>query len=310
MDELKNINAYGLMIFTLVYEQQSLSKVARLQNVAPSTISRVIAQLEQSLGCQLFHRNTRSVIATEHADVLIDYARQISQNLTDVFEQIGEQRREIQGRVRLNAPVLFGQLHIAPWLAELNARYPKLLIELILTDEFIDPYKASTDIIFRIDHLPDSNFHARVLHQVHYHLLASPTYLRQSSALNSPADLIDHRCLVYQGIYGANKWYFQQQGQLTDTAIQTTLISNNAGALTIAAEKGLGLVLFPDWLVYQELEQGRLQAVLSKYQGSIYTVSQFISVIYPHTKKMPTKVRTVIDFFIEKYGTPVYWQCD
>lgn len=310
MEQLKNINGYALMIFSLVYEHKSFSIVARLQHVAPSTISRVISQLEQSLNCQLFHRNTRAVIATEHAEMLIDYARNISQNLTDIFDQIGEQRREIQGRVRLNAPVLFGQLHIAPWLAELNARFPKLVFELILTDEFIDPFKSSTDIIFRMNHLPDSNFHARVFHQVQYYLLASPQYLKQHATINSPVDLIDHQCLVYQGVYGPNKWYFKTNEQLTATAISATLTSNNAAALTTAAKQGMGLVLFPDWLVYEEIQTGTLIPLLSEYQGTIYTEPQFISVIYPHTKKMPTKVRTVIDFFIEKFGCPAYWQCD
>lgn len=310
MDELKNINAHALFIFTLVYEYKSFSHVARQQNVVPSSISRVISQLEQSLGCQLFYRNTRSVIATENAEILIEYARNIHQNLTEVFEHIGEQQSEIRGRVRLNAPVLFGQLHIAPWLAEFNELYPKVVIDLTLTDEYIDPYKTSSDLIFRIDALPDSNFHARVLHQVKYYLLASPRYLNKSHKLYHPQDLIHHQCLVYQGVYGPNIWRFKTDDQLQEVPIQTTFTSNNAAALMIAAEQGMGLVLFPDWLVHQQIQQQTLMPLLTEFQGSIYNTQQSISVIYPHMKTMPTKIRVMIDFFVKKYGTPTYWQCD
>ena len=308
MNQLKDISGYTLMIFIQVYEHRSFSLVSRIESVAPSSISRIILQLEKKLGQQLFYRNTRSLIPTENAEILIHYARKITSQLNEAIDEIQNSGNDAQGLVRINAPILFGQLHIAPWLVELNSIYPNLEIELILSDDFIDPYKKTTDIIFRISQLLDSGFHARVIHKVQYHLVASPKYIKKFGTLTSPKDLAQHKCLVYQGSQGMNKWYFKQKNSFANVQLNTILRSNNAESLRIAALNGLGLVLFPDWIIGNDLKHNNLKKLLSDYTCSISLDELHIAAIYPQTQKMPKKVRVVIDFFIKKFGRPTYWQ--
>ncbi|TCM61423.1 regulatory helix-turn-helix LysR family protein [Acinetobacter calcoaceticus] len=176
---INNIQSDALRIFILVYEQLSFSAVARMDNVSPSSISRSILQLEQNLGVQLFYRNTRHLVASEYAGILIVYARQIQSQLNQALTALQQHSGEIKGWVRINAPVLFGQMHLAPHLAVLQQQFPALLIDLQLSDDFIDPYQDAADLIFRISPMPDSSLKSRVIDRCKYHLAASPAYLQK-----------------------------------------------------------------------------------------------------------------------------------
>lgn len=161
-------------------------------------ISRVILQLEDALGQQLFYRNTRAVIPTEAGRLFVEYARAMTEQLSEARKELLDRSLEPAGTVRINAPVFFGQRHIAPWLPALSRRYPRLAIELTQTDDYIDPHREASDVIFRIGALTDSSFHARVFGTQRYHLAASPAYLQRHGEPAAPADLHHHRSLVYR----------------------------------------------------------------------------------------------------------------
>ncbi len=163
MADVGNINLRALQLFIAVYDSHSFSVVARREGVSPSLISRVIQQLEDALGQQLFYRNTRAVVPTEAGNLFADYARGMTEQFAHAQRELQDRAQQPGGLVRINAPVYFGQRHIAPWLAGLADRYPELEYELILTDDFVDPHRQATDIIFRISALPDASYHAKVL---------------------------------------------------------------------------------------------------------------------------------------------------
>lgn len=114
--------------------------------------------------------------------------------MEEARRELNERTLEPSGMVRINAPVFFGQRHVAPALPGLTERYPKLSIELTLTDDYIDPHREPADVIFRIGVLTDSAFHARVFGQQCYHLAASPDYIRRHGMLGSPEELARHKC--------------------------------------------------------------------------------------------------------------------
>lgn len=267
MYDAGNINLRALLIFIDVYETQNFSVVARREGISASQVSRVIHQLEDALGQQLFYRNTRAMIPTESGHLFIRHARAIAGNLEDARREMDERAGEPSGVIRINGPVFFGQKHIAPGLAGLAARYPRLSIELTLTDDFIDPHRDAADLIFRIGALTDSSFHARGFGQQFYHLAASPAYLRQYGAPQGPEDLSRHHCLVYRGSSGPNRW-----------------------------------------LVSDKLKSGELVALLTDRECSINTEPQSIAAIYPNARHPPLNVRAVIDYYVERFGTPPYWQ--
>jgi DNA-binding transcriptional LysR family regulator len=230
-------------------------------------------------------------------------------NLDDARRELDERKREPSGVVRINAPVFFGQRHIAPGLPGLTERYPRLSIELTLTDDYIDPHRDAADVIFRIGALTDSTFHARVLGQQFYHLAASPAYLRKYGAPETPDDIVQHKCLIYRGSSGPNRWLLRRPGEAwTHYPVSPLMSSNNAETLLIAALGGMGIVLFPDWLIGDRFHSGELVKLLPEWETSINTEPLNIAAVYPHTRHPPLNVRAVIDYYVETFGSPLYWQ--
>ena len=309
MKRLNQIDLRTLRFFLSVFDAQNFSEIARREDVSASMISRSIYQLEEGLGQQLFYRNTRAIVPTEAGKLFFIYAKQMIEQLDEAQERLQDRASEPSGLIRLNAPVFFGESHIAPWLPALSERYPQLAIDLTLTDEYIDPLKSGTDIIFRIGHLTDSSFHARILGDQRYYLAASPAYIKQYGEPQTGRDLQQHQCLVYQGHAGANRWLLKQGNEdWVHYPITPRMTSNNARSLLTAALEGMGVVLFPDWLIGQALQQGTLVKLMSHYQAAINTRPQHIAAIYPHVRHPPLNVRIVIDYFSQVYAKPLYWQ--
>lgn len=309
MNDVNAVSIKTLLLFISVFNAQSFSVVARREGVSASMVSRTIQQLEDALGQQLFYRNTRAVVPTEAGRLFVSYARTITEQVSEARKALQDRTLEPGGLIRINAPVFFGQRHIAPWLAGLTARYPQLQIELTQTDDFIDPHRDATDLIFRIGALTDSSFHARVFGTQVYHLAASPAYLHQHGVPQSPADLNQHKCLVYKGSSGPNRWLFKLPHEnWTHYPVAALLASNNAETLLISALKGMGVVLFPDWLLGDCLKKGELIKVLPEYAAAIHTEPQHIAAIYPNVRHPPLNIRVTIDYFAQVYGSPLYWQ--
>lgn len=309
MEDLQQITIRTMRLFVAIVELGNFSEVARREGIAASSVSRVVQQLESALQTQLLYRNTRAVVPTEAGRLFARYARSMLDQMNEAQWELQQRAREPSGLVRLNAPVVFGQRHIAPWLGELSNRYPQLNIELMQTDEFIDPHRDATDLLFRIGVLGSSTLHARVFATPQYHLAASPAYLAHAPALAQPADLYRHNCLVYRGFAGPQRWFFLDNDRRWQPhTFSGSLTSNNAETLVSAALNGMGMVVFPDWLIGDALKSGALVPVLPQFAVSTTLEPQAIAAIYPNVRRPPLKVRAVIDFFVEKYGSPAYWQ--
>lgn len=309
MSEPGNISIRALLIYIDVYETQNFSVVARREGISASQVSRIIHQMEDALGQQLFYRNTRAIIPTESGHLFIRYARAMTSSMEEARRELNERTLEPSGMVRINAPVFFGQRHVAPALAGLTERYPRLSIDLTLTDDYIDPHRDPADVIFRIGTLTDSTFHARVFGQQFYHLAASPDYIHRHGIPESPEELARHKCLVYRGSSGPNRWLLRKHGEeWVHYPVSPLMSSNNAETLLIAALGGMGIVLFPDWLIGDQLKRGELIVLLPELDKSIKTESQHIAAIYPNTRHPSLNVRAIIDYYLDAFGSPLYWQ--
>ena len=300
MDKFNDLNIKSLRLFVAILNHGSFSEVARQEGISPSSISRQIQQMEAALGQQLFYRHTRAVSATEAGRLLGFHARKVLAQLSEAGLALQEQAMEPSGQI--------GQLHIAPHLAELCQRYPRLSIDLQQTDSFVDPLLAAQDLLFRIGVLNDSGMQGRILAAQNYRLAASPAYLARAGVPTSPAQLQQHQCLIFKGDHGPQRWFFRQPGQdWIAHALHGPLVGNNAKTLCQAALDGMGLVMFPSWLIGQALRDKSLQLVLPDYAVSNSLEQQQIAALYPGGRHLSLKVRAVIDFFVAKFGAPAYW---
>lgn len=229
MHGLNELGFKALRLFVAVLDHGSFSEVARREGLAPSSISRQIQLIEQALSQQLLYRHTRAVTPTEAGRLLGHHARRVLTQLEEAGQALQEQEREPSGLVRINAPVVFGQLHVAPWLGALCERFPKLQFDIQQTDSYVDPLQEGADLLFRIGALHDSSMQARVLAPQRYHVAASPAYLVRHGTPRHPRELAEHQCLAYKGDSGLQRWFFRQgqhdwtpysvKGPLTGTSV-------------------------------------------------------------------------------------------
>ncbi|MEB2517072.1 LysR family transcriptional regulator [Pseudomonas sp. YuFO20] len=308
MHGLNELGFKALRLFVAVLDQGSFSEVARREGLAPSSISRQIQLMEQALGQQLLYRHTRAVTPTEAGRLLGEHARLVLVQLEEAEQALQEQQSEPSGLVRINAPVVFGQRHLTPWLGQLCARYPKLQLDIQQTDSYVSALQEGADLLFRIGPMHDSSMQGRILAPHRFQVAASPAYLQRHGTPQHPDDLAVHQCLAYKGVSGLQRWFFRK-GQLpwTPYTVKGPITGNHADTLTQAAEQGLGLVMFPSWLIGEAVRNGTLVPVLGEYQVSNSLEPQQIAVLWPGSRRLSVKVRTVIDFFVECFGEVPYW---
>jgi len=298
MDKLASIRA-----FTKVVQHNSFAAAARDLRLSRSAVSKHIIELEEDLGVQLLSRTTRNVTPTENGHVYYERCLVILTGLEEADLAATRSQAEVRGLLRVNAPMSFGTLHLARAVADFMEKHPELRIQLILSDQQIDPVQEGFDVTLRIADLPSSSMIARKIAPAHRALCASPSYLAQRGTPQHPTDLRDHTCLNYGHLATGNQWKLTGADGDHWIAIPWTLCTNNAEVLRDAAVKGRGIALLPTFIAGADIQQGRLATILTSYKApeiSIYA-------LYPGTRHLSLKVRVFIDFLLERFGGRPYW---
>jgi DNA-binding transcriptional LysR family regulator len=299
MDRLRTIEA-----FVRVAESGSFSEAARRLRSSKSAVSRQVATLEAELDARLFHRTTRSLTLTEAGRSYFERATRILADLEEANLSVSQLQAAPRGRLRVNAPMSFGFLHLAPAIPDFLSRYPQIEVDMIMNDRFVDLVDEGFDVAVRIGRLEDSSLVARKLAPIRRAVCASSTYLNARGVPHSPDDLTAHECLCYSNVAVANEWRFTaQDGRLWPVQVKGRLSTNNGDALVAAALKGLGLVNQPTFIVGHHLQDGTLIAVLDEFVHQ----DMAVSAVYPHSRHLSPKVRAFVDFLVERFGPRPYW---
>ena len=298
MDKLNSIRA-----FTKVVQHSSFAAAARDLRLSRSAVSKHVIELEQELGVQLLSRTTRSVTATENGQAYYERCLAILSDLEEADLSATRLQAEVHGLLRINAPMSFGTLHLARAVADFMEKYPDLRIQLLLSDQQVDPVQEGFDVTLRIADLPSSSMIARRIAPARRAICASPSYLARHGTPKHPDDLRGHACLTYGHLATGNQWKLTGPDGDHWIAIPWTLCTNNAEVLRDAAVQGRGIALLPTFIAGADFQQGRLATILPGYQApeiSIYA-------IYPATRHLSLKVRVFIDFLVERFGGRPYW---
>ncbi|BBM64762.1 LysR family transcriptional regulator [Vibrio alfacsensis] len=306
-----DVSLLEIKLFLMTTQFGNFSEVARRQDMTPSSVSRKMAQLEEKVGTKLLHRHTRSISLTDEGVAFNKQCTDIINQYERVVEHIEQRANTPRGTVKISAPVAFGRLHIAPYLPELLERYPLLKVEIQQTDAFVDPAAESIDLMIRIGVPQDSSLRMKRFAKQRYIMAASPSYLKSYGIPSKPEELEQHNCLVFKGTSGLQRW-FVGKDKLEPYEVSGSLYSNNAETLVASAVGGSGIVVFPTWLIGEELKSGKLVPLLENYEVSTSLEQQSISALYLETDNLAAKVRVVIDFLEEKFrskssNTLCYW---
>jgi DNA-binding transcriptional LysR family regulator len=299
----------GMRMFTEVVESGSFSAAGRRLGLAASSVARAIGALENQLGVRLLNRTTRKLGLTEAGRLYHERSRRILAEVDEARLSVTQLEAAPRGTLRLNVPVVFGRLHIAPALPDFLALHPALRVDLAVTDAFVDLVEEGVDLAIRIGELEDSSLIARRLAPNRRVLCASPAYLDRHGIPTSPHDLSEHNCLMYKQ-QNRSVWRLRDDARIHEIRVSGPLLANNADVLHTAALGGVGLTILPIWLVGRDIQRGALKIVLADYQVSPGALDTNIYAVFPHSRHLSAKVRAFIDFMHERIGTHPYWEVD
>lgn len=300
MKQLPDLEAWA--IFARVVQLGSFSKTAQDLGVTQATVSKAIARLEGRLKTMLFHRTSRQLTLTESGQVALERAERILQEGLAVEQEMTEQSSRLRGPIRITLPMSFGIACVAPLLPEFMRLHPEVQLEIQFSDQQVDLVANRLDLALRISQLQDSSLLARKLATVRIVLVGSPAYFAQHGRPVQPADLAQHHSLLYTQTGVAVPWRFRhaEQGEAS-VVLAGALLVNNADALTPALLAGLGLALQPEFLVWRELQDGRLQTVMDDWPVAPIA----LHLVTPPSRIRPARVNALMDYLAHKLsGAP------
>ncbi|MEL6813432.1 MAG: LysR family transcriptional regulator [Cyanobacteria bacterium J06598_3] len=290
-----------LQIFVEVVRQGRFAAVARDRNVDPSSISRAIASLEKELGVRLFQRTTRQLTPTEAGSLYYEKVAPLMAQLAQAGTAITEVTGQPQGTLRVTASVSFGLTCIVPHLADFQATYSDMHVDLVLSDAVLDLVNERIDLAIRLGMMADASLIAKRLMPTKYVVCASPTYIKHHGRPDTPTALARHKCLRFPFAGFRTRWLFKDgQGQVEEVAIQGKTVISNAIALRECAIAHMGASLLPNWLVQPDLTTGHLINLFPHHTVTATTFDTAAWFVYPSKRYKPLKIDIFMAFLKER----------
>nr|WP_295382242.1 LysR substrate-binding domain-containing protein [Pseudoxanthomonas sp.] len=295
------INLNDLVFFVAAVEHGGFAPASRQLGLPKSTLSKRVAELEGALQARLIHRSSRSFTLTDVGRGFYEHARASIIEAQAAQDVVRQRVAEPSGVVRITASVPVAQEQLAPHLPRLAQRFPRLRLQLDVTDRFVDVLQEGYDIAVRSHFapLPDSELVQRPVRRESVVLVASPGYLEASGEPDAPQALEQHAGLTTGP--GAGRWTLAREDAEKETiqvAPQARLIANESQVLRAAAIADLGIACLPESLCRHELADGRLRRVLPGWHAGRVTTT----LVMPHRRGQLPGVRAAVDFLVACLG--------
>jgi DNA-binding transcriptional LysR family regulator len=286
--------------FVAVVDAGSFVGAAHARGVSKAAVSRHVGALEQRLGVRLLHRTTRRLSLTEEGRLFFDRAKELLESIDEAESQLTARSGEARGLIRVNAPVSFGALHLAPLWGPFADANPKVSLDVTLSDRVVDLVDEGYDLAIRITANLDSSLVARKLASTRMVLCASPTYLQRHGSPAHPRDLAHHAVISYSYWSTRDEWHFTGPDGPASVRVAPRLHTNNGDTCRRAALAHHGIVLQPDFIVGADLRRGDLVEILTPYRS----IEVGIHAVYASRKNLPLKTRKLIDFLSDALREP------
>ena len=284
----------GLKAFVATAQTSSFTEAAERLGISNRLTSKYVAELEGRIGARLLQRTTRTVGLTPTGQDLLARAPAILDELDDMMDAVSEESRGLSGQLRISAPVTFGEVYIGGLLSRFAALHPELTIDLRVKDAYVDLATEGIDLAFRVGTPVVSSLKVRKLGVLTSSIVASPDYLSKNPAPCTPGDLNDHVCILDTNRRGT-RWVFMDGSHEIVITPPRRFMVNSARIARDWAIAGCGIVLCPDFVLAQEIAEGRLVRLLENYDKQTLA----FNVIYLEGNVQPRKVRALIDFALE-----------
>lgn len=297
MDKFQEMSA-----FAAVVDAGSFVRAADALDLSKTAVSRLVSDLETRLGTRLLHRTTRKLSLTEAGALFHDRCRQLLDGVAEAEAELSSHSGEAVGRLRINVSVTFGLLHLAPLWPVFMQQHPRVVLDVTLSDRFVDLVDEGYDLAVRIARLPASSLVSRQLTTTRMMLCASPQYLRAHGTPAQPEDLAQHALIAYTLLASGEQWELQGPEGAVSVKVNPRMRTNNGDTCCAAALRHQGIIFQPSFMVAEHLASGALVQVLPEYRS----VDIGVYVVYPTRKHLTPKVRALIDFLAEALRAPAW----
>ena len=290
MDRFNELNA-----FIAVVEAGGFSAAARTIGDSQSAISKAIGALEKRLGVMLFNRSTRRVTLTDQGRRYYDRTKPLIEEMDDADGELTSSTLNLSGLIRIAASSTFGRLHILPLIPDLLSTNPGLQIDLVLADFVRDMVEDRIDLAIRVGRVDEPDAVVRRVAGTPLVCVGSRRYFQQYGTPRTPAELVDHNCLLYGGLTEAADWPFVGPDGRFSVSVRGNLSSNSVETIRAAVLAGVGIGLFAKVSLADELQHPDVITILDEFLGEVRDVS----LVWPTRRFIPARVRRVTDFFAQ-----------
>lgn len=288
----------SLSIFLKIAERGGLAAAARELGLSPTTVSERLSALESHYGVTLVNRTTRAIRLTEEGLVLLDSARKILDDISELDHKLRLSREDPTGTVRISAPSVVAKSRVKSIVDDFLLENPKTRVELLLSDSYVNIVDEGIDVAIRCGRLVDSTMRARLLTTNQRIICAAPSYLLNHPPPKKPSDLKVHNCLVVRhGSLVDDSWAFQIDGMDETVSVSGDRVSSDSSIIQSWALAGYGIMIKPSWDVEQEIKSGALIQLLADY--SIPSVSTYL--VFPPNRNQPRRVEVFVDKLLSAF---------
>ena len=291
----------GMVVFAEVARLGSFTAAAASLGMAKSVVSARVARLERGLNARLLHRTSRRVALTPAGAELWPMCSRVARAAAEAREHALHDALEPRGRLRVNAPVSFGQRWLGGPLASFVGHFPLLEVEVVLQDDQVDVVGGGWDVVIRLGVVRDRELTARRFAVDKLVCVASPAYLARAGPPTRPEELAGRPCLRYANVSPAEEWRFVgPAGQPVVVPVSGPLESNDGALLAAMAEAGAGLSVAPWFLLCGAVRAGRLVRVLADWPLADLPCQA----VHAHGRHPPARVRVLLDHLVESFRVP------
>lgn len=289
----------AMNVFVAVAEAQGFAAAARRLGMSPPAVTRSVSALEQQLGVKLLQRTTRIVRLTESGKRYLMDCKRLLSDLEDAEQSLSGAHGELRGQLSLTASVMFGRLFVAPVLLSFLDHHPRVTGRAVLSDRIVDLIEEGVDVGVRIAHLSDASFTAVRVGAVREVVCASPAYLKAHGVPRVPQDVFACEAVTFSQDRAAPTWSLRAGKKIVLVRPRSRLIVNSSEVAIQAAVDGRGITRALSYMVAAEVKAGKLRIILSDFEPEPLP----IHVIYHEGKRAAARVRSFVDFAVERLQT-------
>jgi DNA-binding transcriptional LysR family regulator len=287
-----------MQIFMAVAEEEGFAAAARRLKISPPSVTRVIASMEERIGTQLLSRTTRSLHLTEAGHRYLEDCRRILGEVDEAEEAAAGSYSIPCGHLTVTASVIFGEIFIAPLLAEYLDQFPLVRLNALLVDRVVSMFDEGIDVAVRIGHLHETNHHAIKVGEVRQVICGAPSYFERYGKPLHPGELSSANIVMSSASHLLSDWQFVNEGNDLSFRLEPRLVvTANQAAINIAS-LGWGITRVLSYQVASQVAAGTLELVLQDFEPPALP----IQVVYQKSNLLPAKVRTFVDFLTERLG--------